>query len=337
MNGNELIAPGFCVVQQPGTLDFQARLIFNDVNSNAARYFMQINQDTLWLKPGQMLIIADPDNKSQKQELNYLRDAKQKVNVAMAGADASVADFLHRNFENIAFLTSWGDTIAGNVGDAGEKYFTQIEKILKNIERTYQNQFNTRGALIGQQFYIEREMYFAQLKGLLNRLSRKALRLKPYDSIKKALGLSTKAIVHEWKTAGVGAIPGYASYIERAAKAARFMKAGGWVALGFSFTETTNEVYNACTVGREDKCGSVALKKYSKFGGSVLGGIGGGILASAFTTSICLAIGVPTAGAGTVVCGIVVGLSASTLGAWGGGKIGEEVGNQISTLVYSGD
>ena len=52
---------------------------------------------------------------------------------------------------------------------------------------------------------------------------------------------------------------------------------------------------------------------------------------------VCLAIGVPTAGAGTVVCGIVVGLTTSAIGAWAGSTVGEEVGGQASTLIYSGD
>ncbi|GLR10961.1 hypothetical protein GCM10007905_36810 [Mixta theicola] len=48
------IAPGYCVVEQPGTLDFQATMLFRDCHSPAARLFMQNNADTPWLKPGQI-------------------------------------------------------------------------------------------------------------------------------------------------------------------------------------------------------------------------------------------------------------------------------------------
>ncbi|MCW0352093.1 hypothetical protein NB716_000887 [Pantoea ananatis] len=54
------IAPGYCVVDQPGSLDFQARSLFNNVHSPAAQMFMQMNADTLWLKPGQIFDCCRP-------------------------------------------------------------------------------------------------------------------------------------------------------------------------------------------------------------------------------------------------------------------------------------
>ncbi|MFJ1501667.1 hypothetical protein AADM20_12725, partial [Erwinia amylovora] len=55
------IAPGYCIVERPGNLDFQARELFRDTRSPAASLFMKLNADTQWLKPGQILIVADPD------------------------------------------------------------------------------------------------------------------------------------------------------------------------------------------------------------------------------------------------------------------------------------
>lgn len=337
MSSQSTVAPGYCVVQQPGTLDFQARLLFNNANSEAARYFMQINKDTPWVKPGQILIVADPANSNQAYQLNHLIAAKQKVNAAMTITDNSVADFLNRNYENIAALTSWGDKLVGNASEAGEKYFKRIETLLIKIEQTYQNQFRTQGALIGQQFYAERNALFAELKPLLNKISRMALKIKAYESIKKALGLSTRSIVHEWSTVGVGAIPGYSSYISRSAKAASYMKAGGWVSLGFSFMSTSNDVYHACTTGRENECGKVVIKEYSKFGGGAAGAAFGGTFAVAQTAAICAALGVPTAGTGTLVCGIVVGFASTAGGAWLGTKAGEAIGDELNTLIFQGD
>ncbi|EMM0381646.1 hypothetical protein RI820_001538 [Pluralibacter gergoviae] len=322
------IAPGYCIVQQPGTLDFQARMLFTNVNSDAARYFMQLNKDTPWLKPGQILIVADPNNSNQTYQLNSLFEAKKKVNSAMATTDSSVASFLNDNYENIAALTALGDKVFGNAGDVGEKYFKQIESILKKIELTYQNQYRTQGVLFGQQFYAERRALFGQLDMILNQISRKTLGLKEYSDIKKALNLSTKSIIHEWSTVGVGAIPGYSNYIGKASKAASFMKAGGWVALGFSFANTSNDVYHACTVDREYECRKVAVKEYSKFGG----GAAGAYFASLGTGAICIAIGASTAGVGGVACGIIVGLSTSSAGALLGTAIGGRIGDAINEI-----
>ncbi|HDT6507403.1 TPA: hypothetical protein QFV83_000683 [Klebsiella aerogenes] len=329
MKGQSNLLPGYCIVQQPGTLDFQARLLFNNINCESARYFMQLNRDTPWVKPGQILIIADPNNLNHAFQMNSLFVAKKKVNTALSTVDNSVAEMLNKNYDKISTITSWGDAIVGNASDSGEKYFRQIESILKKIEATYQNQFRTQGALIGQQFYAERNALFTQLKPLLNKVVRKSLKFNDYNDMKRVLGLSTQSIVHEWSTVGIGAIPGYATYVNSAAKAAAFMKMGGWVAFGLSFMNTSNDVYHACTAGRESECGQVAIKKYSEFAG----GIGGGMAGASFAAPICIAAGVPTYGVGTIVCGLVV----TAAGSWAGSIVGDEIGNTLNRLIYRGD
>ncbi len=299
------VQPGFCIAQQPGTLAWHAQDLFQGKNPEAQNYFMELNRDMPWVKPGQLLIVADKNNKSQTVQLNHLQKSKNKVNLALATVDLPVANFFHRHYDAIAALTSWGDTMSGLIADSGEKYYNRIESILRKIEVTYQNQYRTKGSLISQQFFAERQALFSQLKPLLNSLSRMSLKLKKYDSLKKTLGLSSRSIINDWEAAGVGAIKGYADHIENAAKAAKFMKAGGWVAIGFSFTNTTNDVFNACYSGREHECTKAAVKNYSKFSASTVGGIAGGYGATVAAAPVCLAIGAATAGVGGLVCGVV--------------------------------
>lgn len=316
MASQSLVNPGYCIVQQPGTLDFQARLLFNNPNSDAARYFMQINSDAQWSKPGQMLILDAPGSKNSVQ-LKQLQIAKKKVNGALADLNSGEANFFNQHFSTIAAVTNFMDKSLGVVADAGEKYFSDIERKLKSIELAYQNQYRTQGTLISQQFFVERQRLFSELDGLLNKLSRLTLKMKPYDELKHALGLSSRSIVHEWSTAGVASIRGYSTYIDNASKAARFLKAGGWLAIGFAGANTTNEVYNACTVGREQSCAKVAVKKYSSFGASLAGGIYGGKYGAMAGAGVCVALGVATGGVGLLACSIV--------GAAAGGYVGGEI------------
>lgn len=316
MSGQLLVNPGYCIVQQPGTLDFQARLLFNNPNSDAARYFMQINSDAQWSKPGQMLILDAPGSNNFVQ-LKQLQIAKKKVNGALADLNSGEANFFNQHFSTIAALTNFMDKSLGVVADAGERYFSDIEKKLKSIELAYQNQYRTQGTLISQQFFVERQRLFAELDSLLNKLSRLTLKMKPYNELKHALGLSSRSIVHEWSTAGVASIRGYSTYIDNASKAARFLKAGGWLAIGFAGANTTNEVYNACTVGREQSCAKVAVKKYSSFGASLAGGIYGGKYGAMAGAGVCVALGVATGGVGLLACSIV--------GAAAGGYVGGEI------------
>ncbi|MBT1865777.1 hypothetical protein [Enterobacter asburiae] len=316
MASQSLVNPGYCIVQQPGTLDFQTRLLFNDPNSDAARYFMQVNSDVQWSKPGQMLILGAPGSNNSVQ-LKQLQLAKKKVNGTLADLNSGEANFFNQHFSTIAAVTNFMDKSLGVVADAGEKYFSEIEKKLKSIELAYQNQYRAQGTLISQQFFVERQRLFSELDSLLNKLSRLTLKMKPYNELKHALGLSSRSIVHEWSTAGVASIRGYSTYIDNASKAARFLKAGGWLAIGFAGANTTNEVYNACTVGREQSCSKVAVKKYSSFGASLAGGIYGGKYGAMAGAGVCVALGVATGGVGLLACSIV--------GAAAGGYVGGEI------------
>lgn len=129
------IAPGYYVVERAGTLDYQARELFNDVRSPASLLFMKLNADTQYLKPGQILIVADPDTPYQltMQILNTLRLAKNKTNAALIGVSNDDASFMHKHYGVIAALTNGGGNLLSTAGDLGEKYFNAIEQTLKKL------------------------------------------------------------------------------------------------------------------------------------------------------------------------------------------------------------
>ncbi|MFS4520803.1 hypothetical protein ACMFMJ_12845, partial [Erwinia amylovora] len=301
-------------------VDFQARELFRDTRSPAASLFMKLNADTQWLKPGQILIVADPDTTAPvtTQMLHKLRQAKQNTNNALIGVSAEDAGFLQKHYGMIAGLTSAGDKIFGTAGDVGEKYFSAIEQTLKKIEASYQNQYRTQGTLIGQQFYAERNQLLHQLKELVNKplvksLARHSVKFRPYEDMRRALNLSSRSIVHEWSTAGVTGIPGYSTYVGNAAKAARFLKYGGYIGIGFAFAGTTNDVADTCTKGREGECGKIAIKEYTEFATGTVTGIAGGALGASAGMGICVAVGIVTAGAGGVACAAVGSLVGGTV------------------------
>ncbi|MFB8786833.1 hypothetical protein, partial [Pasteurella multocida] len=104
---------------------------------------MQVNRDTRWLKPGQILILNAPGAENAVQ-LKQLQNAKQKVNGALAELNTDEANFFNKHFSTIAALTNFMDKSLGVVADAGERYFSEIEKKLKAIELAYQNQYRTQ-------------------------------------------------------------------------------------------------------------------------------------------------------------------------------------------------
>lgn len=335
------VEPGYCVVETPGSLAFQGRLLFANPRSAAARYFMQLNADTPWLNPGQIVIVADPEHTRQDALLRQLYQAKRTVNRAMEPINVEQADFLQRHYVAIATILNGASRGMGIASDAGKQYFMRIEKLLKQIEASYQNQFRTQGTLIGQQFFVERQRLFNELKILLDkpifsRLTRNILNLRPYESIKRALNLSSRSIVHEWSTVGVGAIKGYSSYLEGAGKAVKFMKGAGWIGIALSGTSTTNDIYHACTLGREKECTRVALTGYGAFGAGTVGGIYGGALGSLVGVGVCTALGIisaPAGGAAGLACAIIGGTAGGLAGGGTGEYIGEKGGAFVADML----
>jgi hypothetical protein len=317
MSGNSMVEPGFCVVQRPGRLTEQAMFLFGNRNIAAANYFLQLNADVAWAKPGQILIVADPYGNNSPAAMNALKAAKTATNNSLDHLSADEANFFNQHYSSIAAITNFMDKSSGVIGDAGEKYFAEIGKKLTAIEVAYRNQYLTAGTLIGEQFFVERRRLFGELDALLNKFSRLVLKLQPYQKLKHALNLSSSAIVHDWESAGVGAIRGYSTYVDGAAKAAKFMKMGGWVSIGFSALNTTNDVYDACTVDRRDECAKVAVSKYTQFAASTAAGIYGGIGAALALRGACLAVGAVTGPIGLLTCTIVSSAAGGIIAAKG--------------------
>ncbi|ORM69717.1 hypothetical protein HA48_18820 [Pantoea wallisii] len=325
MTGKTSIEPGFCVVQRPGSLTEQAMWLYGTRNMPAANYFLQLNADVVWAKPGQILIVADPDGNNHPSAMSALTAAKATTNNSLAHLSVDEADFFNRHYASIAAITNYMDKASGLIGDAGEKYFSEIANKLTAIETAYRNQYLTAGTLFGEQFFIERRRLFAELEQLLNRVSRLLLNLRPYEKIKHALNLSSSSIIHDWQTAGVGAIRGYSTYVDSAAKAARFMKMGGWVSIGFGAINTTNDVYQACTVDRKDECVKVAVTEYAKFAASTTASIYGGTFGAASGQFVCLALGIGTGPVGYLTCTLV--------GAAVGGYVAGEFSSKFTELA----
>ncbi len=274
------------------------------------------------------MLLVDPD-KQDDEQIAHMKAAKQRIDIALEPLTHQEANFLHKHYATIANFTSYADTGIGLAADPVGKYFENIEKILKEIQDTYKNTYLTRGALIGEQFYVRRSQLFKELESILKvSFLNKAMKFGEYTKIKNALGLSSSSITHKWNETGISDIDGYATHIERAAKYVKAMKYTGYVGIGFSAVHSMNEINEACSIGREAEC---IRKKYTEIG-SFSGGVGGGILTGSLAVPLCIALGIGTAGtaglACTLIAGGTLGFAGGATGNWGGGK----VGNSLYTL-----
>lgn len=88
-----------------------------------------------------------------------------------------------------------------------------------------------------------------------------------------------------------------------------------------------------CTAGRDNEC---RRAKYVH-GSSLTGSVAGGGLAASYggniATSTCLALGVPTAGTGALLCAVIGGAAGATGGNMLGGAVGEALGEVLYEKV----
>ncbi|WP_104556464.1 PAAR domain-containing protein [Enterobacter sichuanensis] len=317
----EPVDAGFCVLPYGAETGAYERYLFEGSSpAGTKELYRSLNGEGKEYKAGSIMLLVDPE-KQDDEQIAHMQSAKQRIDTALEPLTHQEANFLHNHYGTIANFSNIADKGIGLAADPVGKYFENIEKILKEIQETYKNTYMTRGALIGEQFYVRRAQLFKELErelkvGFLN----KAMKFGEYTKIKNALGLSTSSITHKWNETGISDIEGYATHIERAAKYVAAMRYVGYVGIGFSALHSINEINEACSVGREDEC---TKKKYTEIG-SFAGSTGGGILAGGMAVPLCIAIGVGTAGTGGLVCAVIaggtLGYVGGEAGGWGGRK-----------------
>lgn len=320
------IDAGFAVLPYGGTTEAWQRLLFTEnPPAGAKELFATLNGADERYKAGSIMLLVDPE-KQDDEQIAHMKAAKARVDAALAPLTHEEANLLHKHYATIANFTSYADTGIGLAADPVGKYFESIEKILKEIQETYKNTYLTRGALIGEQFYVRRSQLFKELESILKvNFLNKAMKFREYTKIKNALGLSSSSITHKWNETGISDIEGYATHIERAAKYVKAMRYTGYLGIGFSGLHSLNEIHEACSVGREAEC---TKKKYTEIGSFAVGtgvGVAGGYLA----IPLCIAIGVGTAGVGGLACSVIAGAGLGYVGSRAGGAFGEWGGEQL--------
>ncbi|WP_313112240.1 PAAR domain-containing protein [Pseudescherichia sp.] len=322
---------GFAVIPYGGTANaWQRQLFASNPPSGAEELFASLNGAGKEYKASSILLLVDPEKQASEQ-INHMKTAKQRIDVALEPLTHQEANFLHQHYATIANFSNIADKGIGLLADPVGKYFENIEKILNEIQQTYKSAYLTRGALIGAEFYVKRAHLFKELESVLKvGFLNKAMKFGEYTKIKNALGLSTSAITYKWNETGIDDIEGYATHIERAAKYVKAMRYTGYVGIGFSALHSLNEIHEACSVGREVEC---TKKKYTEIGG-FSGGIIGGIAGGAVGTGICtLVLGTATievGGAGALACGVILGTS----GSYAGGEYLSSKGVDLGESIY---
>ena len=327
--------PGFYVVPRSTTADKLEARLFTSASPAAIAKFKALNPNLDQVKAGTMIVLSDPNNHLCTFEEALLMEAAGNVNRALEPLSSEEADFMARHYDEIAFFISKGSLGASAGLAMFSKNLKDVEEILRDIDKLHTKTFQANGHLNSPDFYAERKRLLTQLDTQLTKLTKKSIGFPDHPNLKSVLGISTKSLVHRWRKAGaIGQIPGYATHIDAVSKAAKYVKYGGWVGTAVGGGASVIKVQGVCAEGNVEACEKVKFTEAGGFAGGVTGGALAGLYLSAPTAGvICAALGVPTGGAGTFACGLVlIGVSSLAAGETGG-KIGEFVGDQIYEVI----
>ncbi|MFJ2714263.1 hypothetical protein ACIOZM_25860 [Pseudomonas sp. NPDC087346] len=323
---------GFHIVQKPMSLDALERSLYEITPSDVLRReFRSLNRHlSEQVKPGQMVIFSDSRNYMCRREEAQMMAAAEKVDEALRDLTDEEASFMVEHHEVIEPFLGVSSGALGVASFMVGQHMETLKDTLKELERLHTEQYRQHGNLNSPDFYAKRKRLMTKLDASLGPLVRKTAGIADHPKLKRALGLSTRRVVHNWNKAGAPTqLPGYATNIDGVSRASKYIKAGGYLAIGLGASSAAMKIHEACRTGREDECRRAKFMEGSKLSGNVAGGILASQAAPIISKMTCAAIGVGTAGTGGLACMLIVsGALAAQMGD-SGGQAGEFIGEQL--------
>jgi len=319
--------PGFYIVPKSVSAEKLQAQLFPSPNPNVIAKFKSLNPLEDVVKAGSMIVLSHPDNQQCTYEESLLMETAHIVSMALAPLTVEEADFFAQHYEVIRRTLSDGSKVIG-VGTAmAANHLDGIKAALKDIEALHISTIETNGSLNSKAFKKRRAELLQRLDGQLTGLTKKVIGLPDHPNLKIALGIEHPHLVHRWRKAGgIGQPPGYATHIQGVVKASQYVKYGGWIGTAVAGGASAMKVQDVCTNENAEECEKIKFTET----GSFLGGAVGSAVGASTASTICVALGVSSAGIGGALCGIVV----AGAGSFTVGYMGEKGGEIAGELIY---
>ncbi|WPP01411.1 hypothetical protein SFA35_08645 [Pseudomonas sp. HR96] len=318
--------PGFYVVPRTSTQKEVLAELFGDRATDFLRPMRQLNSDTGEIKAGEIFILTDENNFNCQFETTNLTRAASKVRSAQHNIAQEDAEFQVDHHSAIQDFLSYASTGVG-IGESMIAYHLKaIEGLLKEIDALHVRTYVMHGNLRNPAFFAERKVLFDKLDASLSKLVRKGIGFPDHPDLKKALGISSRSLVHHWKYAGApGPIPGYTAHFDGVSRAAKYLKAGGYIGIGLGAGAAYMNVREVCQAGETQECKKIRVSEAGGFSGALGGAMAGGYFAARVAPA-CVVLGFPVA---IAACGIALVGAGSLIGGVGGGAGGEFIADFI--------
>lgn len=273
---------------------------------------------------GELVIIGDDSTAACTAEEAELMRLAAVTHQTLVDNDAGGDDFIVANHEFLTRLISTTTIGVDMALDGWEKHLDQVKKTLESIDVLHK-QYLASGTVIERNlFYTKRRQLFDQLDKLLKGFLKFGTGLRNTGSIKQMLGISTKSYLH------TGEIRNYAEKLDGVARASKLIKKGVYVGVVLDMASTVIDIKTACSTGREEECTEAKYVEGGKLAGGLLGSAGAGLIAGNVATAVCVTVLGLTTGPGALACTVIAGAAVG----WGGGKIGDIVGEGTGKTLY---
>ena len=320
------------IVEKQLPVDQLIMILYNSPGDITYNHFKSVNSH---LKDGiarvGQVVLLSPENPQEctLEEVEFLNVAAA-VDQELLKLSNAEKEILANRYDFLSNVASYNGLILGVSNTTWNAHTTQVENILKELERTYVSSYKSTGNLNNASFFAQRKILFTRLNTALSRFGQPVLGGNLFaGDIRSNLGLSRKSIIHQWNKnpASVSTIPDFKKNYTTVAGMAKNLKRVGYVGILLTGVDGVANIKEACTVGDDAACSKSKYMQTGKVGGSILGGVGGGFLSS---WAVCaIAFGIPSAGTSAFWCAVVAGSAGGYVGGKYGGNFGELAGEEV--------
>jgi len=246
---------------------------------------------------GQVVLLSPPDSNACTLEEQQFLTVAHNVDKILSKLNTEEKKVLASRYDFLSEAATYSGLLLGISNTSWKSHTTQVNLILRDIERSYVSSYNKTGNLSNARFFEARNMHFKRLDSALRRFAQPAIggNIVAGD-IRRNLGLSSKSTVHHWKKLGgkVNTIPNFAKNYAVVAKMSQNLNKVGYIGIALTGINAAANISKACTVGNDTVCNKAKYTETGKATGNIFGGVLGG---SATAWGVCsIVFGLPTAG-----------------------------------------
>lgn len=327
------VEPGFHIVETPMSRSALEAVLFGSPEPAVLEKFRRLNPHlSSYAKPGQLVVLSDPNNYQCTREEALLMEAAAMVDDALEPLSDEEAAFMVQHKEEIESFLAYSSTSMGVSAAMAGSHLKNVENTLAAIQELHQRFFTRDGHLRSPEFFAERKRLMAQLNTNLTGLTKRTIGFPNHPKLKRAMRISSRSLVHHWSKAGAaGQIPGYASHIQGVSKASKYISAGGWIGTALGGGASFLKVQEVCLADDSVTCKKIKFTETGNFTGSLVGGaLAAKAVSGTIIGSLCVALGGPTRGVSFLICG-VIGVGSVTFAA---SKVGSGMGESAGEVLF---